>query len=44
MRSVSQWQVNTWTVNDPERALELDAMGVHALITDTPDVLLAAFV
>lgn len=33
--------VNTWTVNDPARAVELRDLGVHTLITDTPDVLIA---
>lgn len=34
--------INVWTVNDPVRAVELAAMGVHCMITDTPDVLLVA--
>jgi glycerophosphoryl diester phosphodiesterase len=32
-------RINTWTVNDPARALELRALGVDLLITDTPDVI-----
>jgi glycerophosphoryl diester phosphodiesterase len=31
-------RIGTWTVNDPERAAELEAMGVDVLITDVPDV------
>jgi len=34
--------VNTWTVNDPNRAKELAYLGVNGLITDTPDVILKA--
>lgn len=34
--------VHVWTVNDPQRARELRDLGVHALITDTPDVILKA--
>lgn len=34
--------LNTWTVNDPERALELDALGVDALISDVPGLLVSA--
>jgi glycerophosphoryl diester phosphodiesterase len=34
-------QVNTWTVNEPEEARRLAALGVTTLITDAPDVLLA---
>lgn len=34
--------LNTWTVNDPERALELTRMGVNGIITDNPDTVLAA--
>jgi glycerophosphoryl diester phosphodiesterase len=32
-------RINTWTVNDPARALELRALGVDLLITDKPDVI-----
>ena len=35
--------VNVWTVNDPERALQLKALGVNAVITDNPDRIAAAF-
>lgn len=44
MREVKQngFQVNTWTVNDPERGRELKALGVDVIITDTPDVMLKA--
>lgn len=38
----SGYRVNTWTVNDPLRAVELQNMGVDAIITDTPDVMLEA--
>ena len=34
--------VNAWTVNDVERALELAALGVDGLITDVPDEVLGA--
>jgi glycerophosphoryl diester phosphodiesterase len=34
------YRVNTWTVNDPARAIELKRQGVDAIITDTPDVML----
>jgi glycerophosphoryl diester phosphodiesterase len=34
--------VNTWTVNDPQRACELRDLGVSAIITDVPDVILGA--
>lgn len=34
--------LNTWTVNSPQRARELAALGVHAIITDAPDTILAA--
>lgn len=34
--------VNTWTVNDPDRARELRDLGVGCIITDTPDVILQA--
>jgi glycerophosphoryl diester phosphodiesterase len=30
-------EVNTWTVNDLERAVELAELGVDGLITDLPD-------
>jgi glycerophosphoryl diester phosphodiesterase len=36
------WRVNTWTVNDPERAKALLEMGVDGLISDAPTVLLSA--
>jgi len=36
------YRVNTWTVNEPERALELAELGVDCIITDTPDVMLDA--
>ncbi len=32
-------QVNTWTVDDPAQARRLAALGVHALITNKPDVI-----
>ncbi len=34
--------INTWTVNDPARAVELAKMGVNGLITDKPDEILRA--
>jgi glycerophosphoryl diester phosphodiesterase len=33
--------VNTWTVNDPERAAALAELGVDAIISDTPGAILA---
>jgi glycerophosphoryl diester phosphodiesterase len=36
------YRVNTWTVNDAVRAVELRNLGVDALITDHPDVILEA--
>lgn len=33
--------VNVWTVNDPEEARRLDALGVDAIITDMPGEILA---
>lgn len=36
------YRVNTWTVNDPARAIELHRLGVDCIITDAPDVILAA--
>jgi len=36
-------QVNTWTVNEPAEARRLADLGVNTVITDVPDVLLAAF-
>lgn len=36
------YRVNTWTVNDPAKAVELTAMGVDCIITDNPDTILAA--
>jgi glycerophosphoryl diester phosphodiesterase len=35
-------EVNAWTVNDIERALELAALGIDGLITDVPDEVLEA--
>jgi glycerophosphoryl diester phosphodiesterase len=34
--------VNVWTVNDPDEIRRLAALGVDAIITDVPDVALAA--
>ncbi len=34
--------VNTWTVDDPARARELAALGVHCVITNRPAVILEA--
>ncbi len=34
--------VNTWTVNDPEVVRELASAGIHAVITDAPEVALRA--
>ncbi len=35
-------EVHVWTVNDPAEAVRLAALGVNALITDVPSVLLRA--
>lgn len=35
-------QVNTWTVDDPDRMRELASLGVDAIVTNVPDVALAA--
>ena len=34
--------VNTWTVNEPAEARRLAALGVDTIITDVPDIILAA--
>ena len=36
------YYVNTWTVNDPQRALALKRLGVNAIITDDPAAIIAA--
>ena len=38
----NNYRVNTWTVNDPERAVTLRDLGVDAVITDKPDVIIEA--
>ncbi len=38
----SGYRVNTWTVNDPARAVELRDLGVDCIITDAPDRIIAA--
>jgi len=35
-------QINTWTVDDPVEARRLAALGVNAMITNQPDVILRA--
>ena len=35
-------KVNTWTCNDPGRAIELAGWGIDGICTDEPDVILAA--
>lgn len=35
-------QVNVWTVNDPARMVELASWGVDGIITDVPDIAVAA--
>ena len=35
-------RVNTWTVDDPERIVELAGLGVDGIVTNVPDVALAA--
>ena len=34
--------LNTWTLNDPQRAAELVQMGLDGVVTDNPDTVLAA--
>lgn len=34
--------LNTWTVNDPARAVALRDLGVHGIVTDNPDTVLGA--
>lgn len=36
------YRVNTWTVNDPARGVELRDLGVDGIVTDVPDVMIAA--
>jgi glycerophosphoryl diester phosphodiesterase len=36
------YRVNTWTVNDPVKAVELRNLGVDAIITNYPDKIIAA--
>jgi glycerophosphoryl diester phosphodiesterase len=36
------YHVNTWTVNDAARAVQLRDLGVDCIITDAPDVILAS--
>lgn len=36
------YYVNVWTVNDPERAIELRDLGVNAIITDDPAAIISA--
>ncbi len=38
----SDKRVHVWTVNDPEDALRLRDLGIDAVITDAPDLLIAA--
>jgi glycerophosphoryl diester phosphodiesterase len=38
--ALPQLPFNTWTVNDPEQAVALDALGVNSLISDCPGRLL----
>lgn len=38
----SGWRVNTWTVNDPLRARQMKTLGVDAVITDKPDLMIEA--
>jgi glycerophosphoryl diester phosphodiesterase len=44
---MTRWQhagalVNTWTVNEPARAIELSELGVDAIISDTPGAIVKA--
>jgi glycerophosphoryl diester phosphodiesterase len=40
----NNYRVNTWTVNDPARAIQLSDMGVDLIITDKPDVIREALI
>ena len=47
--SMRRWKrggglVNTWTVNDPARAVEFAALGVDAIISDVPGQILSALI
>jgi len=35
-------RINTWTCNDPERAVQMATWGIDGICTDVPDVILAA--
>lgn len=37
-----KYAVNTWTVDDPDEARRLASLGVHAIITNQPDLIRAA--
>ena len=39
---VAGLKVNTWTCNEPERAVELAGFGIDGICTDVPDVMVAA--
>lgn len=38
----NDYYINTWTVNSPQRARELQRLGVNCVITDKPDLVIAA--
>lgn len=38
----ASYHINTWTVNDPEQARELEEVGVELFISDKPDIILNA--
>lgn len=38
----NDYYVNTWTVNDPTRATELQNLGVNVIVTDAPDSIMDA--
>ena len=40
--AAAELSVNVWTVDDPERMVELAEMGVDGIITNVPDVAVAA--
>jgi glycerophosphoryl diester phosphodiesterase len=42
MKRAAGFRVNTWTVNDAARAVELRDLGVDLIISDNPDVILRA--
>jgi len=36
------YRINVWTVDDPERIVQLQALGIDGIITNRPDLALQA--